>query len=88
MLRTEGHVFVYHPIITSTRLLALPVFPSSPTDPGPYGVMLAVVLDACRIIANNRDGYLVRRDDQQRNPSTGECLVPAGIYTYVVDNDE
>ncbi|KAJ6624611.1 hypothetical protein B0H10DRAFT_2006727 [Mycena sp. CBHHK59/15] len=58
--------------------------------PGQRGVPFSVVLDACRILANNQDGTLgvVDADVDLAPPDDDKSLLPPGHYTYRVTGGE
>ncbi|KAJ7355805.1 hypothetical protein DFH08DRAFT_803747 [Mycena albidolilacea] len=61
VLDTRQGVSVYHPGYNSRPLLLFLVAFLTPS--GSCGVPFSVVLDACRILANNKDGTLRVMDD-------------------------
>ncbi|KAJ6589157.1 hypothetical protein B0H19DRAFT_1058205 [Mycena capillaripes] len=86
VLESAGAILVYHPAYPRpTILLRLEVYPirGSPVA----GLPLALVLDACQIIANNARGYLTSYGDHTeiaiRSDTPGDLLRP-GKYHYRV----
>ncbi|KAJ6626369.1 hypothetical protein B0H10DRAFT_1999061 [Mycena sp. CBHHK59/15] len=86
VLESAGAILIYHPACPRpTILLRLEVYPirGSPVA----GVPLALVLDACQIIANNARGYLTLYGDQTEiaipSDTPGDLLRP-GKYHYRV----
>jgi hypothetical protein len=80
-------VIVYHPGYDPPKLLIILVAFEAPS--GHCGVPFSVVLDACQILANNRDGTLrVRGVDADLCAPDGECLLlRPGNYTYHVNGE-
>ncbi|KAJ7095720.1 hypothetical protein B0H15DRAFT_946296 [Mycena belliarum] len=87
VLDSRQHISVYHPGYNPHPLLLyLVAFLASP---GSCGVPFSVVLDACRILANNRDGTLRVMDDAtDLTPPDDESLLSPGSYTYHVTEGE
>ncbi|KAJ7346891.1 hypothetical protein DFH08DRAFT_205132 [Mycena albidolilacea] len=86
VLESAGAILVYHPAyLRPTILLRLEVY--SIRDSSVPGVPLALVLDACQIIANNARGCLTLYGDQTeiaiRSDTPGGLLRP-GKYHYRV----
>ncbi|KAJ7507125.1 hypothetical protein B0H11DRAFT_1903114 [Mycena galericulata] len=85
-LNSAGAILVYHPHYTRpTILMRLEVYPirGSPVA----GVPLALVVDACQVVANNARGYLTLYGEQTeivlRSDAPGDLLRP-GKYHYRV----
>ncbi|KAJ7741444.1 hypothetical protein DFH07DRAFT_965003 [Mycena maculata] len=75
-------VLVYHPAYSPPQLLL--VLPGFPTPSGYSGVPFFVVLDAARIIAQNKDGAL-RQQGSIANlplPTSDRAILPPGSYEY------
>ncbi|KAF8213704.1 hypothetical protein K438DRAFT_2009838 [Mycena galopus ATCC 62051] len=86
VLESVGAILVYHPAYSRpTILLRLEVYPIRGSHVP--GVPLALVLDACQIIANNARGYLTLYGDHTeiaiRSDTLGDLLRP-GKYHYRV----
>ncbi|KAJ7016708.1 hypothetical protein C8F04DRAFT_1201648 [Mycena alexandri] len=88
VLDTSQGVSVYHPGYNPHPLLLFLVAFLAPS--GSCGVPLSVVLDACRILANNRDGTLRVMDDATDliPPDDEAILLSPGHYTYHVTGGE
>ncbi|KAJ6584160.1 hypothetical protein DFH09DRAFT_1360049 [Mycena vulgaris] len=88
VLDTRPNVCVYHPGYSPHPLLLfLVAFPATSSS---CGVPFSIVLDACRILANNKDGTLrVLGHDADLTPSDDDktFLLP-GSYTYHVTGGE
>ncbi|KAJ6625141.1 hypothetical protein B0H10DRAFT_2003871 [Mycena sp. CBHHK59/15] len=81
-------VNIYHPGYSSLKLMLILVAFEAPS--GQRGVPFSVVLDACRILANNQDGTLgvVDADVDLAPPDDDKSLLPPGHYTYRVTGGE
>ncbi|KAJ7825361.1 hypothetical protein B0H14DRAFT_2368949 [Mycena olivaceomarginata] len=88
VLDTRQDVSVYHPGYNSRPLLLFLVAFLAPS--GSCGVPFSVVLDACRILANNKDGTLRVMDDDidLTTPDDEKTLLSPGSYTYHVTGGE
>ncbi|KAJ7068889.1 hypothetical protein B0H15DRAFT_141365 [Mycena belliarum] len=78
-------VDIYHPGYSSPKLLLILVAFEAPS--GQRGVPVSVVLDSCRILANNRDGTLhtmMDADVELTAPANDSSLLPPGRYVYRV----
>ena len=67
-------------------LLCFPAYDGT-SVPGLWGCSHLLVLDACRIIANNRDGFLSKTPRRSGRISTGERTLTASVYYYFLDDD-
>jgi hypothetical protein len=81
-------VKIYHPGYSSLKLMLILVAFEAPS--GQRGIPFSVVLDACRILANNRDGTLRVVDAyvDLTAPDDDSSLLPPGHYTYRVTGGE
>ncbi|KAJ7664288.1 hypothetical protein B0H17DRAFT_1211295 [Mycena rosella] len=82
-------VHIYHPGYTPLQLMLILVAYEAPS--GQRGVPFSVVLDACRILANNQDGTVrvVDADVDLTAPDDDKShLLPPGRYTYHVTGGE
>ncbi|KAJ7255858.1 hypothetical protein B0H12DRAFT_1113159 [Mycena haematopus] len=88
VLDTRQGVGVYHPGYNPHPLLLFLV--AFLASSGSCGVPFSVVLDACRILANNRDGTLRVKDDATDliPPDDETILLSPGSYTYHVTGGE
>ncbi|KAJ7367543.1 hypothetical protein DFH08DRAFT_1070431 [Mycena albidolilacea] len=87
-LDARKSVSVYHPGYSPPKPMMILVAFEAPS--GQCGVPFSVVLDACRILANNKDGTLrvLDADADLTAPDDGESLLPPGHYTYRVTGGE
>lgn len=86
---THGSVIVHHPDINPTAvILRLPAYDQvAPPNNDVFSVNHRVVLDACFVPVNNKEGYL--RDSQQERCTLDRYpVLPAGPYWYEVANDK
>ncbi|KAJ7230924.1 hypothetical protein B0H12DRAFT_1147224 [Mycena haematopus] len=82
-------VKIYHPGYSPPKLMLILV--AFEALPGRHGVPFSVILDACRILANNREGTVrVRGANVDLIPPDGNVasLLPPGEYTYCVTGGE
>ncbi|KAJ7819952.1 hypothetical protein B0H14DRAFT_2835121 [Mycena olivaceomarginata] len=81
-------VNIYHPGYSSLKLMLILVAFEAPS--GQRGIPFSVVLDACRILANNQDGTLRVVDAyvDLTAPDDDSSLLPPGHYTYRVTGGE
>ncbi|KAJ7361082.1 hypothetical protein DFH08DRAFT_951697 [Mycena albidolilacea] len=81
-------VNIYHPGYSSLKLMLMLVAFEAPS--GQRGIPFSVVLDACRILANNQDGTLRVVDAyvDLTAPDDDSSLLPPGHYTYRVNGGE
>ncbi|KAH9931355.1 uncharacterized protein B0H18DRAFT_1102817 [Fomitopsis serialis] len=83
-------ITIYHPGYTPPRMLFH--FPTYDSAPAPHfsGCSRRLVLDACRIIAGNRDGVLSTTPDH-RGPGVPESettLTADAYYYFLIDDDD
>ncbi|KAJ7116076.1 hypothetical protein C8R44DRAFT_880450 [Mycena epipterygia] len=80
-------LLVFHPGYTPSKMLML--LTAFPDSSGQYGVPFSVVSDACRILANNKDGTLrvLGTAADLRASVDGQDLLPPGSYTYHVPRE-
>jgi hypothetical protein len=85
-LDIRQYILVYHPGYDPRPLLLfLVAFPAS----GRYGLPFCVVLDACRILANNKGGTLrVSNSGTDLTPPDAKTFLSPGSYTYHVTGGE
>ncbi|KAJ6483990.1 hypothetical protein C8R45DRAFT_1075294 [Mycena sanguinolenta] len=80
-------VNIYHPGYSELKLMLILVAFEAPS--GQRGIPFFVVLDACRVLANNKDGTLrvVDANVDLTAPDDDSSLLPPGHYTYRVPGD-
>jgi hypothetical protein len=85
VLNSTETVNLYHPGYSSLKLMLILVAYAAPS-----GDPFSVVLDACCILTNNRNGTLrvVGAKDDLIAPDDETCLLPPGYYTYRVTGGE
>ena len=66
--------------------LGLPVIDLDSSDPPRHGILHRVALDACRIVANNEDGFLSRTKDRSGQVPTTTIVLCERIYWYFPHN--
>ncbi|KAK7693676.1 hypothetical protein QCA50_003246 [Cerrena zonata] len=80
----------YNPPLSLICFSAYDVDPNSTDEPRRFGVDHRVALDACRILANNRDGFLSRvsrRNDLTARLTLDEMVLTESIYYYFLDDE-
>lgn len=88
-LSSVGHIDVYHPAYEGGYglFLTLPCFPDS-SNTTTSGLLKGILLDACLVLANCRDGFLSTSQDPEvadaKIDDERDVLVPPGHYYYHV----
>lgn len=75
-------VCIYHPDYDNKSFIAINAHEPVPGMPGVYGIHHQTALDACRIIANNEDGFLSRTQDRTGRVPASEVLLCERAYWY------
>lgn len=71
-----------------TVLLRLETVPTGPNLDGTFALHHQTVLDACRIIANNHDGFLSTSCDRSGRVPQESTLLTGTVYWYFLDETQ